>query len=61
MKIQLRYGELSATLMSQHNSLVMIVNQALGGSPEADKPKDITAGARSAEEAVAMINKAFSF
>ncbi|MGN6820266.1 MAG: hypothetical protein ACTHJR_16505 [Sphingomonas sp.] len=62
-KIQLKYGELNATLISQHNSLAMIVAQALGGKTGGTSApaKDATKGAASVDGAVANINKMLGF
>jgi hypothetical protein len=66
-KIQLKLGEHNAILLSQHNSMVMIVSQALGGetSNKSGPPKaigadvrDLGAGHTSPEAAAAAINAA---
>lgn len=66
MKIQLKLGQLDAQLISQHNSLVQIVNQALGGkdtpSAPSEKPAavgvDISGGV---EKAVINLNRMLNF
>jgi len=64
-RIQLRLGEESAKLRHQQNSLVNIVNAALGGeTPKAGPPRkenDVTAGAATPEAAVALINNMLKF
>lgn len=40
-RIQLKYGQLDASLISQHNSMVQIMNQVLGGG---SKPSSAPAG-----------------
>jgi hypothetical protein len=54
--------------MSMHSSLVMVLSQALGGSPSKKAPnirdanvKDVTAGAPTVEAAVLNINRMLSF
>jgi hypothetical protein len=60
-KIQLRLGEQNATLMSHHNSFVMIVNAALGGGETGGHKapaRDLAAGHKNVEDAVSQINRA---
>jgi hypothetical protein len=66
-RVRLKYGELAAVQLTQHNSLVQIINAALGGKtdntgPSAPPSKDtITPGAANLEAAVAKINSVLSF
>lgn len=65
-RIQRQYGEREATLLSQHNSIGMLLSQALGqGTPTASGGKDpdrhdVTQGAQSVEDAVLMMNRMLS-
>lgn len=62
-KLQLKFGQLSAEHICQHNSLVQIISQALGGAP--DETKDLGHAAASngkdINQAVAEINSLLRF
>lgn len=59
--MQLKFGELTARHLCDHNSLATIVSAALGGSTEEPGPRggQSTSTAISAEAAVAEMNAAF--
>lgn len=64
-RIQLKFGQMNATLLSQHNSMVQIMNQVLGGSSKNSDPMpggavgvDITGGV---DRAVVNINQMLNF
>lgn len=66
MRIQLKFGQLDATVLSQHNSLVQIMNQVLGGSSKGSAAPanggaigvDISGGV---DRAVGNINQMLNF
>ena len=67
-KLELKLGEINATLMSHHNSFVMIVNAALGDGKSSGPPtpgqngyKNMAEGHGDVESAVAAINAAMMF
>lgn len=45
MRIQLKFGQLDAQVLSQHNSLVQIMNQVLGGSSSKSSSAPANGGA----------------
>ncbi len=66
MRIQLKFGQLDATVLSQHNSMVQIMNQVLGGSSKSSSAPanggavgvDISGGV---DRAVGNINQMLNF
>ena len=63
-RIQRQYGEREATLLSQHNSIGMLLSQALGSGTSSSAPSahdpdrvNVTQGAASVEDAVAAMNR----
>jgi hypothetical protein len=62
----LKLGEQHAVLLTQHDSMVKIVNALFSDKKNSAPPgstgvKDLAAGHRSAEDAAAAINAALSF
>lgn len=66
-KLQLKIGEINATLLCQHNSMVHIVNHLFGDGKTSSGPEnirekynDVTAGAQDINDAVNRINRMLS-
>jgi hypothetical protein len=57
-RLQLKYGELAARQLCDYNTLVQVLNQALGGKPAAaaSSPSEFS----SVEQAVANMNSVLS-
>lgn len=66
MRIQLKFGQIHAVTLSQHNSMVQIMNQVLGGSSKSPSSPanggavgvDISGGV---DRAVLNINQMLNF
>ena len=68
-KVQLKYGEEHAKLLSQHHSIVQIMNAVMGGkseggsAPPGKDPNriDLAAGHSDVHSAIAAINRGLRF